>query len=63
MSKRLNVRLSDAEHKRFKLACVKADREMSDVLRELIEQFVKGKKVAAPVPVAGIYVEGKKAKT
>ncbi len=41
MIKRLNVKLTEADHKRFKLACVKAGREMSDVLRELVEQFVK----------------------
>ena len=49
MMKRLNIHLTDAEHKRFKLACVKAVREMSDVLRELIEQWLssqKGKKKA-----------------
>jgi len=43
MIKRLNVKLSEAEHKRFKLACVRQGREMSDVLRELIAEFVKPK--------------------
>ena len=43
MTKRLNVKLTEAEHKRFKLACVKQGREMSDVLRELIAEFVRPK--------------------
>jgi len=44
MIKRLNVKLTEAEHKRFKLACVRQGKQMSEVLRELIEQYVKPKK-------------------
>ncbi len=44
--KRLNVILDDAEHKRFKLACVKDGRDMTTVLKELIKQFVKAHRVS-----------------
>ncbi len=48
MMKRLNIHLTDSEHKRFKVACAKQGREMSDVLRELMTEFLqkskKGKK-------------------
>ena len=43
--KRLNVILDDAEHTRFKVACVKQGRDMTTVLKELIKQFVKAQRV------------------
>ena len=43
--KRLNVLLDDAEHTRFKLACVKQGLEMTTVLKEFMKQYVKSQKV------------------
>ena len=42
--KRLNINLTDDEHKRFKLVCVEQDADMSDVIRKLIEGYVKSQK-------------------
>ena len=42
--KRLNINLTDDEHKRFKLVCVQQDADMSDVIRKLIEGYVKSQK-------------------
>ena len=36
----LNVHLVDDLHKRFKLVCVQENREMSEVIRKLIEEYV-----------------------
>ena len=41
---RLTVKMNDREHKAFKLTCVKLDREMSEVTRELIRNFVEANK-------------------
>ena len=41
--KRVNVNLTDAKHKQFKMVCVSRDLEMSNVIRKLIEGFVKAK--------------------
>ncbi len=43
--KRLNINLTDAEHTRFKLACVKQGHDMTAVLKELMKQYVKSQKV------------------
>jgi predicted DNA-binding protein len=37
----LNVKISDELHKRFKLACVHEDKEMSAVVRKWIEEYVE----------------------
>ncbi len=39
--KRLNVILPDDIHHKFKLACVKQDIDMSEVIRLLIEGYLK----------------------
>ncbi len=44
--KRLNVILDDAEHTRFKIACVKQGRDMTAVLKELMRQYVKAQRVS-----------------
>ncbi len=37
----LNVKMSDELHKRFKLACVHEEKEMSELVRAWIEKFVE----------------------
>ena len=39
--KHFNMKLSDELHKRFKLACVHEDKELSEVVRKCIEDFVE----------------------
>jgi len=39
--KRLNIILPDDIHRRFKLACVERDIDMSEVIRTLIEGYLK----------------------
>jgi predicted DNA-binding protein len=36
-----NVNLSNELHKRFKLACVQEGKDMSEVVRRLIENYVE----------------------
>jgi metal-responsive CopG/Arc/MetJ family transcriptional regulator len=38
--KNLNVHLSDELHTRLKLACVQEQKDMSEVIRKLIEEYV-----------------------
>ena len=43
--KRYNLFLPDDLHKRFKLICVQQEKDMSEVVRKLIEDYVdKGEK-------------------
>ena len=39
--KRYNVFLTDELHKRFKLVCVQEDKDMSEVVRKLILEYVE----------------------
>lgn len=39
--KRYNLFLSDELHKRFKLACVHEEKDMAEVVRKLIEEYVE----------------------
>ena len=39
--KNLNVHLSDELHTRLKLACVQEHKDMSEVIRKLIEDYVE----------------------
>jgi metal-responsive CopG/Arc/MetJ family transcriptional regulator len=39
--KTFNVKIPEDLHKRFKLACVHEEREMSEVVRKAIEDFVE----------------------
>ncbi len=41
INKSMHIKLNDKEHKRFKLACVKNEEEMSVVLRRYMRQHVK----------------------
>jgi hypothetical protein len=43
INKSLHIKLNDKEHKAFKLKCVLNDREMSEVIRELMREFVSRK--------------------
>ena len=46
LNKQLAFKVNDQEHKMFKLTCVDNGREMGEVLRQLMRDFVKkyGKK-------------------
>ena len=39
--KHLNMKLSDELHKRFKIACALEGKELSEVVRKCIEEYVK----------------------
>ncbi len=39
--KNLNVHLSDELHKRLKLTCVQEGKDMAEVVRKLIEEYVE----------------------
>jgi predicted DNA-binding protein len=39
--KYFNMKLSDELHKRFKIACAHESKELSEVVRKAIEDFVK----------------------
>lgn len=39
--KNLNVHLSDELHKRFKIACAQEGKELSEVVRKWIENYVE----------------------
>ena len=38
---KFNLNLSDELHKRFKLICVHQEKDMSEVVRKLIEEYVE----------------------
>lgn len=44
INKMMTLKLNDKEHKAFKLRCVHDDREMSEVLRQLMREYVNRKK-------------------
>jgi hypothetical protein len=44
VNKKLTVMVNDREHKAFKLKCVNENRDMSEVVRELIREYVSKKK-------------------
>jgi len=44
INKRFSFSLNDKEHRAFKTKCSSQGREMSEVLREFMREFVKGKR-------------------
>jgi hypothetical protein len=44
VNKRISLMVNDKEHKAFKLRCVRDNREMSEVIRELMREYVSRKK-------------------
>jgi|APSaa5957512622_1039677.scaffolds.fasta_scaffold249621_1 hypothetical protein len=44
INKTMTLKVNDAEQRAFKLECVKEDREMSEVVRQLMREYVKRKK-------------------
>ena len=47
VNKRFTIMVNDREHKAFKIACVHEDKEMSEVLRGFMRDYVKAQKKAA----------------
>jgi hypothetical protein len=44
VNKMLNIKVNDREHKAFKRKCLDDDRDMSEVLREFMREYVSKKK-------------------
>ena len=40
INKSMTIKLNDKEHRAFKLKCVREGREMSEVIRELMREYV-----------------------
>jgi len=40
VNKRFTIAVNDREHRKFQLACVRDGRAMSEVLREMMRQYV-----------------------
>lgn len=43
VNKRFTIMVNDKEHKKFKLRCVAEGRDMAEVLREFMREFVSKK--------------------
>ncbi len=44
VNKRFTIMVNDREHKAFKIACTEDDKEMAEVLREYMRDYVKAQK-------------------
>ena len=44
INKTMTIKLNDKEHKAFKLKCVQEGREMSEVIRQLMREYVGRKR-------------------
>ena len=47
VNKRFTIMVNDREHKDFKIACVEDDKEMAEVLRGFMRDYVKAQQKAA----------------
>ena len=43
VNKQVAIRVNDAEHKAFKLKCVQEGKEMAEVIRQFMRDYVEGK--------------------
>ena len=44
VNKRFTIMVNDKEHKKFKLRCVAEGRDMAEVVRELIRDYISRKR-------------------
>ena len=44
LNKTVAIRVNDAEHRKFKIKCIEDGREMAEVIREFMREYVNGKK-------------------